>query len=98
MDHRTPVASFGQTVMTPVKDSHTRIKGSALTNGHGRYITATPERALVSCVRLGVAVTCSRYKFVTVALLKRLRNGRFNSQTAVWRFKKRNGHLDPEVV
>jgi hypothetical protein len=30
------------------KDSHTRIKGLALTNGHGRYIAATPERTLVS--------------------------------------------------
>jgi hypothetical protein len=30
------------------KDSDTRIKPLALTNGHGRYITATPERALSS--------------------------------------------------
>ena len=30
--------------------------------------------------------------------MKRLSNGRFNSETAVRRFRKRNGHLDPEVV
>jgi hypothetical protein len=34
--------------MMPVKDSHTRIKPLALANGHGRYMTVTPERALVS--------------------------------------------------
>jgi hypothetical protein len=34
--------------ITPFKDPHIRIKGLALTNGHGRYITATPERTLVS--------------------------------------------------
>jgi hypothetical protein len=47
-----------------------------------------------------MAVTYNRYKFVTVSLLKRLRNGRFASKTAVRRFQnqKRNGYLDPEVV
>jgi hypothetical protein len=30
--------------LTPVKDSHTRIKLLALASGHGRYITVTPER------------------------------------------------------
>jgi hypothetical protein len=34
--------------MIPVKDSHTRIKPLSLTTGHGRYITVTPERTLVS--------------------------------------------------
>jgi hypothetical protein len=32
----------------PVKDSRTRIKPLALASGHGRYITVTPERTLVS--------------------------------------------------
>jgi hypothetical protein len=45
-----------------------------------------------------MAVTYSRYKFVTVSLPKRLRNGRFTSETAVLRFQKRNRHMDPEVV
>jgi hypothetical protein len=42
----------------------------------------------------------SRYKFVTASIMKRLRNGRFNCETAVRRFQnqKRNGYLDPEVV
>jgi hypothetical protein len=31
----------------PVKDSHTRIGPLALASGHGRYITVTPERALL---------------------------------------------------
>jgi hypothetical protein len=37
-----------RTEITPVKDSHTRIKPLALTSDHGRYITVTPEQALVS--------------------------------------------------
>jgi hypothetical protein len=37
-----------RTEITPVKDSHTRIKPLALANGHGRYITVTPERTLLS--------------------------------------------------
>jgi hypothetical protein len=31
-----------------------------------------------------MAVMCGRYKFVTVLLLKRPRNGRFTSETATW--------------
>jgi hypothetical protein len=45
-----------------------------------------------------MAVTHGRYKFVTVSLPKRLRNGRFNSEAAVRRFQKRNGHLNPEAL
>jgi hypothetical protein len=48
--------------------------------------------------RWGMAVTHSRYNFLTVPLPKRLRNGRFSSETAVRQFQKRNGHLDPGVV
>jgi hypothetical protein len=32
----------------PGKGSYTRIKPLTLTNGHGRYITVTPEGALAS--------------------------------------------------
>jgi hypothetical protein len=32
----------------PGKDSDTRIKPLTLTNGHGRYMTVTPERTLAS--------------------------------------------------
>jgi hypothetical protein len=32
----------------PGKDSDTRIKPLALTNGHGCYMTVTPERTLAS--------------------------------------------------
>ena len=46
-----------------------------------------------------MAVTYSRYKFITISVLERLRDDRFTSETAVRRFQKqkRNGHLDPEV-
>jgi hypothetical protein len=37
-----------RTEITPVKDSHTRIKPLALASGHGRYMTVTPERTLES--------------------------------------------------
>ena len=75
------MSSFGRTEIMPVKDSHTRIKPLALASGHGRYITVTPELTLV---RWGMAVAYSRYKFVTVSLPKRFRNGRFTSETATW--------------
>jgi hypothetical protein len=44
---------------------------------HNRY-TRTD-----TCVRWGMAVTYSRYKFITVSILKPPRNGRFTSETAV---------------
>jgi hypothetical protein len=37
-----------RTEIMPVKDSHTRIKPLALASSHSRYITVTPEWALVS--------------------------------------------------
>jgi hypothetical protein len=37
-----------RTEIIPVKEPHTRIKPLALTSGHDRYITVTPERTLVS--------------------------------------------------
>jgi hypothetical protein len=45
-----------------------------------------------------MAVTHKRKKIVTVSLPKRFRNGRFTSETAVRRFQKRNGHLDPDAL
>jgi hypothetical protein len=51
-----------------------------------------------------MAVTYNRLRdfrsgYVTVPLPKRLRNGRFITvETAVWRFQKQSGYLDPEVV
>jgi hypothetical protein len=42
------MSSFGRTEIIPFKDSHTRIQPLALTNGHGRYTTVIPERALAS--------------------------------------------------
>ena len=58
----------------------------ALTNGHGRYTTATPERKLVSTgIReWPLRVAYNRYKFMAVSFPKRLRNGRFASETATW--------------
>jgi hypothetical protein len=77
----------GGAEIIPVKDSHTRIKPLALASGHGRYITVTPERTLLSAGEWPLH-TYSRYKFVTVSLPKRFRNGGFNSETAVRRFQK----------
>jgi hypothetical protein len=48
VDLREPKDLKRRTEITPVKDSHTRIKPLALASGHGRYITVTPERELVS--------------------------------------------------
>jgi hypothetical protein len=45
---REPKDLRRRTEIIPVKDSHTRIKPLALASGHGRYITVTPERTLVS--------------------------------------------------
>jgi hypothetical protein len=53
-----------------------------------------PKRALFRWARATTAVTHGRYKFITVSLLKRFRNGRFTSlvprcggfrsETAAW--------------
>jgi hypothetical protein len=48
---------------------------------HNRY-TRTE-----TCVRWVMIVTYNRYKFVTVSLPKRFRDGRFTSETAAWRFQ-----------
>jgi hypothetical protein len=48
VDHREMQDLRRRTEKIPVKDSHTRIKPLALASGHGRYITVTPERTLVS--------------------------------------------------
>jgi hypothetical protein len=45
---------------------------------------------------MAVAYNC--YNFLAATLPKRLRNDRFNYETAVRRFQKRNSYLDPEVV
>ena len=44
----------------PVKDSHTRIKPLALASGHGRYITVTTERTLVSVGEWPLHITRGR--------------------------------------
>jgi hypothetical protein len=43
--HLTALEGAG---IIPGKNSDTRIKPLTLANGHGRYITVTPERALAS--------------------------------------------------
>ena len=60
-------------------------------------VTATPERALVSVGEWPLRIMHSRYEHLTDSVLKRLPNGRLNSETAVRRFQKRKIHLDPEV-
>jgi hypothetical protein len=70
--------------MMPVKDAHTRIKSLALASGHGRYMLHNRHTRTDTHVRWGMAVTCDRYKFLSVSLLKRFRNGHFASETATW--------------
>jgi hypothetical protein len=70
----------------PGKHSDTRIKPLTLTNGHGRYITVTPERTLKSVG--GMSVKYVAVKFLAAPLPKQPCNGRFTSQTAVRRFPK----------
>ena len=81
MGHREAITHSDRTEIIPGKHSHTRIKPLALASGHGRYITVTPERALVSVGEwpLHIAVT-----FLTVSLPKPPCNGRFTSETAIW--------------
>jgi hypothetical protein len=47
-----------------------------------------------TCVRWGMAAAYGHYKFMTVSLLKRPRNGRFTSETAVRRPQNQIGHLE----
>ena len=54
-----------------------------LANGHGRYMLYNRYTRTETCVRWLMALHIS-YKFVTVSLLKLLRNGRFASETATW--------------
>ena len=74
------LTTLEEAAIIPGKHSGTRIfiKPLTLANGHGHYTTVTPERTPVS-------VGNGRY----VLLLKRLRNGRFTSETAVRRFQVR---------
>ena len=44
----THLTALEEAGIIPGKDSDTRIKPLALTNGHGRYMTVTPERTLAS--------------------------------------------------
>jgi hypothetical protein len=66
------------TAVVPVKYSHTRIKPLALASGHGRYITVTPERTLLSVGEWPLHID------IAISLPKRFRNGRFTSETATW--------------
>jgi hypothetical protein len=66
----------------PVKDTQTKNKAVGIGQMprplHGRH--ARTE----TCFRWVMAVTHNRYKFVTVSLPKRPRNGRFRSEAATW--------------
>jgi hypothetical protein len=75
----------------PGKDSDTRIKPLALTNGHGRCMVVTPERTLASVG--GMSVKYIAVKFLSVSLLKPPFGG-FRSEPVIWTqkwFKKSVG-------
>ena len=48
LDPPVHLTALEEAEIIPGKDSDTRIKPLALTNGHGRYMTVTPERTLAS--------------------------------------------------
>ena len=48
LDPFVHLTALEEAEIIPGKDSDTRIKPLALTNGHGRYMTVTPERTLAS--------------------------------------------------
>jgi hypothetical protein len=65
--------------------STTGIRTLALANGHGRYITLTPERALASvAVGNGSYTHMTTIHFQPFQFMKRSHNGRFASETATW--------------
>ena len=94
-----PTRSIYRTEIKPGKHPDTRTKPLALVlaNGHGRYISVTPERKHASVGEFPLHIY-SRYEFIIALILKRLRDGRFASETDMRRFQKRTRHLDPEVV
>jgi hypothetical protein len=75
----------------PGKHSDTRIKPLALTNGHGRYITVTPERTLASVGECPLNIQPLNFwplhfrngRVTAVSLLKPPFGG-FRSETAIW--------------
>jgi hypothetical protein len=68
----------------PGKDSDTRIKPLALTNGHGRYMLHGRYTRTDTCVRWEMPVTYIAVKLLSVSLPKRPCNGRFRTETATW--------------
>ena len=48
LDPFVTLTALEEAEIIPGKHSDTRIKPLTLTNGHGRYMTVTPERTLVS--------------------------------------------------
>jgi hypothetical protein len=82
-----PTRHFNRTEIKSGENSDTRTKPLALANGHGRRMTAAPERKPVTMpVGDKQAAVHDRCKFVTASLLKRPRNGRFTSEFTVRRF------------
>jgi hypothetical protein len=90
------ITTLEEAGVIPGKNSDTRIKPLPLASGHGRCITII----ILETVGNGryFIYTHNRYKCVTVSLPTRLRNGRFNSETAVRQFHNRNDHLDLDPV
>jgi hypothetical protein len=69
-----------------INTTHLRITPLTLASGHGRYTTHNPHTRTV--FRWGMAVAHNRYNFLkfflTASPPKRLRDGRFTSETATW--------------
>jgi hypothetical protein len=81
----------------PVKDSHIRIKPLTFASGHGRYITATPERALLSVGEWPLHIY-NRYKFSPFHFQNSYVTAISILKPPCGVFRSESGHLDPEVV
>ncbi len=91
LDHSLASDLRRRTETTPGKHSDARIKPLPLTNGHGRYITAAPERALVSvgewplhAAVINLQPIHSRNGFATAVSLLKPPCGGFKRETTTW--------------
>jgi hypothetical protein len=73
---------FEKAEVIPGKHFTPSINPFALGNGHGRYMTVTPEREVFSIAKWPLHITA------TAEILKRLTDDLSTSDTAVRRFQK----------
>jgi hypothetical protein len=89
------LSSLEEAEIIPGKGPDTRIKPLALANGHGRYMTVTPERTLTSVGGCSLPLDIWPLIFLSVSdFFLKPPFGGFRIKTAIWiqkRFKKSVG-------